>query len=227
MDKIQTCIIENKSLMREGLKSLLNKSRFHVSIAFANVEEVKAVKDITFDLIILSVNKHIEEVSERIEQIKEKFPKVRIVVLAESLNESIITECFSVDSDGLLLKDIAAKPLIASLNLVMSGEKVFPTSMTAIILSGWNQWQSRGFHTKASCQNIAFSPRCLDVIQLLAEGCSNKIIARRLDIAESTVKVHLKAILRKLELGNRTQVAIWAINHGFMSALSQEGKIVN
>ena len=95
------------------------------------------------------------------------------------------------------------------MNLIMLGEKVFPTSMATLLLTK-NKTHANG--------NTPLSSRETEVIRCLEQGRSNKSIARHLDITEATVKVHLKTILRKLGLKNRTQAAIWAMKNGITPA---------
>ena len=71
--------------------------------------------------------------------------------------------------------------------------------------------------------DVALSQRELDIIRRLADGHSNKTIAKELSITEATVKVHLKTVLRKMGVANRTQVAIWAVQHGVVKATSMNG----
>ena len=98
-------------------------------------------------------------------------------------------------------------PLIQSLQLILLGEKVFPTTLASMLLD----------MTAAGPQHSVrgLSPREREILQLLVTGASNKLIATRLGITEATVKVHLKTLLRKIDVNNRTQAAIWAMNNGF------------
>lgn len=212
MNKISTCIIEKNPLMRVGIKSLLDKSRFDVQIDIANLSEITQEMPHTQNLTIFSAENSADMLVQAIILLREVAPNTRIVVLLESLDRSVIVTCFSSGADGLLLKSIPVKALVASLELVMVGEKVFPTSMASIIASDWDCWQDN--EIVDFDKDAEFSPRAVEIIRCLAGGCSNKLIARSLGITESTVKVHMKAILRKLELANRTQVALWAVSNG-------------
>lgn len=215
MEKVSTCIIEENPLMRAGLKSLLSKSRFDVQMDFAKIGK-DAEKIYKQNLTIFSASNVSDVVIQTLVVLKEVSPDMRIVVLSENLDQSVIGTCFSSGADGLLLKSISVKALIASLDLVMVGEKVFPTSMMSMIPSEWVHWQdNEGIDFD---KDVEFSPRAVEIIRCLAGGCSNKLIARNLGITESTVKVHLKSILRKLELANRTQVALWAVSNGIKPA---------
>jgi two-component system nitrate/nitrite response regulator NarL len=91
--------------------------------------------------------------------------------------------------------------------LVMLGEKVFPTNLASMLLD---------MNTVSPQHSIrGVSPREQEILQALVTGASNKVIAYKLNITEATVKVHLKTLLRKIDVNNRTQAAIWAMNNGF------------
>jgi two-component system nitrate/nitrite response regulator NarL len=115
--------------------------------------------------------------------------------------------------DGYLLSDLSPAALVQSLQLVLLGEKVFPTSLAALLVSGLTD-------------NVVTMPgggrglseREGQILRFLVHGESNKMIANHLGITEATVKVHLKTVLRKIGALNRTQAAIWALNNGLDQA---------
>ncbi|MBD0316775.1 MAG: response regulator transcription factor [Nitrospiraceae bacterium] len=110
-------------------------------------------------------------------------------------------------ADGIQIKNVSPEALIQSLQLIMLGEKVFPTNLASMLL---------GMNTISPQHSIrGLSPREQEILQALVTGASNKTIAIRLGITEATVKVHLKTLLRKIDVNNRTQAAIWAMNNGF------------
>ena len=112
---------------------------------------------------------------------------------------------------GYLLSDISTDALSYSLQLVMLGEKVFPTQMASF----WTQTPMRSGASASKAIASKLSNRESEILHCLVDGSSNKAIARRLDITESTVKVHMKSLLRKINAANRTQAAIWGMEAGF------------
>ena len=105
---------------------------------------------------------------------------------------------------------MAPEALIQSLQLVTLGEKVFPTNLATMLLD---------MNAPGPQHSIGgLSPREQEILQALVTGASNKLIAIRLGITEATVKVHLKTLLRKIDVNNRTQAAIWAMNNGFSAS---------
>jgi len=110
------------------------------------------------------------------------------------------------------MKNISAPALVASCRLAMLGEKVFPRIVSQFL--GMVQSRSAHVEMQATCVGeIELSDRELCIVRSLAAGQTNKCIANHLNITEATVKVNLKAILRKLGASNRTQVAIWALQN--------------
>jgi two-component system nitrate/nitrite response regulator NarL len=117
--------------------------------------------------------------------------------------------------DGYLLADISPAALCESLRLVAMGEKVFPSRMVTLLAAPrWQKQEPSVYYGTASL----LSEREMEIVARLAGGMPNKVIANDLEITEATVKVHLKNILKKLGVSNRTQAAIWAINHGIAAA---------
>jgi two-component system, NarL family, nitrate/nitrite response regulator NarL len=135
----------------------------------------------------------------------------RIVVLTETIRVGRLSEALSAGVDGYLLKNMSADALHQSLQLVLLGEKVFPTDLARLLTSDWMMGRNdaaQGEHANG------LSHREMQILGYLLSGAQNKQIARDLQICEGTVKVHLKAILKKLGVQNRTQAAIWAVSQG-------------
>ena len=137
-------------------------------------------------------------------------PKSRLVILAGELETKRLKTALEAGIDGYLMSDLSPDALIQSLRLVMLGEKVFPTHLAALLISG----QTDNIVAMPGTPR-GLSEREMQILRHLLKGDSNKMIANRLGITEATVKVHLKTVLRKIGAANRTQAAIWALNHGF------------
>jgi two-component system, NarL family, nitrate/nitrite response regulator NarL len=207
MTASRTVLIEPNRLFRDGLKHLLNGTRFEVGAEFNTVDLARAAAETaeTPDLVI-SGQAVTDEANLR--AIREAFPTARIVVLADDLSVEALRAAMGSGADGFLSKSVSPEALIQSLQLVMLGEKVFPTNLAAMLLD---------LNSAPSPLNSirGLSPREQEILQALVTGASNKVIAYKLNITEATVKVHLKTLLRKIDVNNRTQAAIWAMNNGF------------
>jgi two-component system, NarL family, nitrate/nitrite response regulator NarL len=206
MTSSHTLLIEPNRLFRQGLKHLLAGTRFEVGTEFNTVELALAAGESagTPDLVISGQPVKAEA---ELRTLREVFPTARIVVLADDLSVDVLRVAMGGGADGFLIKTVSPEALIQSLQLVVIGEKVFPTNLAAMLLD----------MTASGPLNSVrgVSPREQQILQLLVTGASNKMIAIRLGITEATVKVHLKTLLRKIDVNNRTQAAIWAMNNGF------------
>jgi two-component system nitrate/nitrite response regulator NarL len=205
MTSSHTVLIEPSRLFRQGLKHLLAGTCFEVGTEFNTVELALEAEETagTPDLVISG--QPVKDEAE-LRAIREAFPTARIVVLADDLSVDVLRAAMGGGADGYLMKDVSPEALLQSLQLVMLGEKVFPTNLASMLLD----------MTAAPQQSIrGLSPREQEILQALVTGASNKLIAIRLGITEATVKVHLKTLLRKIDVNNRTQAAIWAMNNGF------------
>ena len=158
----------------------------------------------------------IDRTLDAIEDLKEMFEDVYPVVLAERFDFGEMLECFKAGANGYILKTISSERLAASLRLAALGEKVMPSDV-ADLLPPRVLLQKNGAELAHALPGL-LSMRELDVIRGLKEGYANKIIARQLHVSEATIKVHVKAILRKLKVANRTQAALWATSHDLATA---------
>jgi two-component system, NarL family, nitrate/nitrite response regulator NarL len=200
MTATRTILIEANRLFRQGLKHLLADTRFAVEAEFSTTGQ--AVDGAVASGLVI-----IGEAGD-LQQLRGAYPEARIVVLANDFAVDALRDAMNAGADGYLMKDVSPEALIQSLELVMMGEKVFPTNLASMLLS----FDS----TPPTLKSIrGLSPREQEILQALVTGSSNKLIAIRLGITEATVKVHLKTLLRKIDVNNRTQAAIWAMNNGF------------
>ena len=206
MTSSQTILIEPNRLFRQGLKHLLAGTCFEVGAEFNMIALALEAGETagTPDLVISGQPVKAEA---ELRTLREVFPTARIVVLADDLSVDVLRVAMGGGADGFLIKTVSPEALIQSLQLVVIGEKVFPTNLAAMLLD----------MTASGPLNSVrgVSPREQQILQLLVTGASNKMIAIRLGITEATVKVHLKTLLRKIDVNNRTQAAIWAMNNGF------------
>jgi two-component system, NarL family, nitrate/nitrite response regulator NarL len=206
MTSSHTLLIEPNRLFRQGLKHLLAGTRFDVGAEFDTVQlAFSAGEAVGAPELVISGQLVKDEADAR--ALREMFPTARIVVLADDLSVEALRAAMAGGADGFLIKTVSPEALIQSLQLVMLGEKVFPTNLASMLLD------MNAVSPQHSIRGL--SPREQEILQALVTGASNKLIAIRLGITEATVKVHLKTLLRKIDANNRTQAAIWAMNNGF------------
>lgn len=138
-----------------------------------------------------------------------RFPDTPLLVVSKIVTLSELEAAVAAGASGLLPFDVPSDALRHSLQLAILGEKIFPSDLVSALIDGAQPSEPEGDLLQAD-----LSPREKIILEQLADGRSNKAIARRLDIAEGTVKVHVKVLFKKIGARNRTEAAIWALHHG-------------
>jgi len=161
---------------------------------------------------------------EQIELFRHQHPGGRIAIVADHYRLGELVSAFRAGANGYFADVMACDVFIKSIELVMMGETIFPPAFLSFVLDPerdrLGQAAPRDENNQAMLVRTenTFAPqlstREKSILRRLIEGDSNKCIARKIDIAEATVKVHVKAILRKIRVQNRTQAAIWGMNNG-------------
>lgn len=211
VDNAVIWLLDSQPLMRAGLRAQLDGKGFRVVFEAATIEDAALLVSRGEAANLVVVDYGIGGAG--VQRLKALLPKARVVVLSEAAELSFLAEMFGAGADGFMLKSIAPEALLESLKLVLLGEKVFPSVLTNF-LGALQGHQTASPIERVRVGDVALSQRELDIIRSLADGHTNKLIAKELSITEATVKVHIKTVLRKLGASNRTQVAIWAVQHG-------------
>jgi two-component system nitrate/nitrite response regulator NarL len=227
MKAIQLLVVDDHALFRRGLVALLSQDeRFNVAGQAGDIgEALRCVRRATPDLILL--DNHLPGVLgvDGIATLKGAAPQVRIMMLTVSENENDLAAALQAGADGYLLKTVELDHLSEFIVKVLAGESVVsPEMMTKLVtafrtktppaLPGGAAAPEAGSASAEPGQHSSgidlLSSREREVLALIALGDSNKLIARKLDIAETTVKIHVQHILRKLQLSSRVQAAVYA-----------------
>lgn len=213
--QVEVSIIGFNSLVREGICKILSNCEFKNYRFYKDCDCVIADgADAAQGLAIFDLGSS-EDPMQDLANLKSRFPDMRVALMVDGFEFAQMVEAFELGAHAYLLKEIGADPLVESLRLVNQGEKVLPSALLNHLP------QTQAIHeTQAEVQvqlSELLSEREIDTLRCLVMGYPNKVIAYRLDISEATVKVHVKAILRKLSVQNRTQAAIWAVNQGLIT----------
>ena len=211
MSHIKIALIDDHTLFRSGIKALLSRQNNFEVIGEAadGLSGVKLVAQTRPDIVLLDLDMPVMNGREALAQILSAHPEQTVVMLTVSEDSDDLTECMRLGARGFLLKNINADFLLDSIRKAVDGDNVFSPEMTARLVQSL-------ISPAAPPKNNALSsltPRELEILGYLAAGHSNKVIARRLDLAESTIKVYVQNILRKLELSSRVQAAVYAVQH--------------
>jgi two-component system, NarL family, nitrate/nitrite response regulator NarL len=210
---VTTVLDCQNSLIRSGISHILSRTQFLLS-----EEEPKQTSELPI-LCLIHGSQASDDLSETVERSKARWPSARVVLLVERMEPAAILQAIQAGLDGICLTGMNREALIKALELVMLGETFFAP---ALALSLWDaasrQRQARpdgavviGPGAVAIAGKL--TGRETQILSHLTLGASNKHIARELGVAEATVKVHLKGILRKIKAANRTQAAMWAQQH--------------
>ena len=224
VQRLSTALIGPNTLFREGLKRVLHSTHYQVKKVAETIDSVQ--QTVELDLILFIAGDDHAVLLDQVRQARKDDPSTRMVVISDADSPEIVWPLLGAGADGHLLKGMSFEALLASLDLVMLGGTVVPPmarnafSIESKHAAGVDQAVASEIPTRnADPGHKKLSGRETDILLCLMKGESNKIIARQFDIAEATVKVHLKAILRKIRASNRTQAAVWAHhNHLALSA---------
>jgi two-component system, NarL family, nitrate/nitrite response regulator NarL len=215
-----TVIVSPKLLLREGIVSLLRGTRYKVVASAATAAELssglpgrqQALAIIGIDL----QNGILDEVAESVRLLQSLLPNIKVVVVGQTDRRINPQRVLALSLDACIFNLESRDALLKVLELVFQDQRVFvfPRSIATTVKED-AEFTDPAAGSQSGNNGHSLSPRERQVIACLARGNSNKVIARVHNLSEATVKVHLKTILRKINVQNRTQAALWAIQHGF------------
>jgi two-component system, NarL family, nitrate/nitrite response regulator NarL len=214
---VPTALICDNFHLRSGLQNILLGASFSL-IEAQSATGTGRVQHPALDpaLILVDAHQNTGHLLEIIRQMREHFPQARIVALADQFNLSFVRSGHEAGVNGFCSAASAPNVLIKSLELVMLGETLLPFKVLRSFVDRASQNQERHRQANTAEPKLSdlkackLSAREAQILDCLREGAPNKVIARKFDITEATIKVHVKAILRKIGATNRTQAAIWA-----------------
>ena len=217
---IRLLVVDDHPLFRRGLVSLLSQdSRFSVVGEAGDIGEAfRILSHQEPDLLLL--DNHLPGVKgvEAIVSLKQGRENLRILMLTVSEDEDDLANALQNGADGYLLKTLESDQLCEAIVKVAEGQSVVSPEMMSKLVSALRQptvpsaIESDNEHPLKVLERL--SPREMEIFLLIAKSLSNKHIARDLDIAETTVKIHIQHIFKKLEMTSRVQVAVLVATHG-------------
>jgi len=204
-------LIDDHPLLRKGVKQLIDlEDSMDVIGEASNAHEgVARAQELDPDLILLDLNMPEINGIETLKMLREAEVSSRIVVFTVSDNEEDVVAALKAGADGYLLKDMEPEELMQNLEQAALGKMVISDRLTALLAQALQSGR-----TDKSADTDSLTPREKQIIKLIAGGLPNKLIARKLNITEGTVKVHVKHLLKKLRLRSRVEVAVWAVQEG-------------
>ena len=205
--------------MRQGLANLIRESGHSNCAAYETIEDMETDndRDLSDAMILINLGHDEEFVARSIKGLKSRHPTSQTVMLSNKYSHSHLRCAIDAGASGYILTDISCEAIIKSLEVISLGQPVIPEEALELISNGKADALGDALPSRKPTSQLPpglLSERELEVLRCISRAMSNKLIARECNICEATVKVHVKAILRKIKGKNRTEAAIWAIYHG-------------
>lgn len=208
---VKILLVDDHPMMRRGLRDLLamEDDMDPVGEAASGQEAIRMAAELEPDLILLDLNMPGMNGLETLRQMRDQQVDARIIMFTVSDDHSDVLEALRHGADGYLLKDMDPDALVEHLRLAARGKLALSPELTMVLAEALRERPK----TQSQVQAANLTKREKDVLKLITKGLSNKMIARRLDIAEGTVKVHVKRLLNKLGMRSRTEAAVWVVEN--------------
>lgn len=212
-EDLEISIINRNEIEGEGLRRILIEKSFSVAGVFRSPSDILGSEEVEGKRALLIIDSVTDEATLAMcQQARSIAPNALVVMMGRSCESAIIAQAFRIGIDGYVSKDTRCACLAEMMKLIALGEKLIPSEVVfdLVGLHTPERWEE----ADGRIEDVTISDREIEILRGLIRGDPNKIISRRLNITLATVKVHVKSILRKLQVANRTQAAIWALNHG-------------
>ena len=202
-------LVDDHPLLRKGLRQLIE---FEDDLdVIGEASDGKTAIDLAIqhepDLIVLDLNMQGMDGLETLRAMRNADITSRIIMLTVSDSDEDVVCAITYGADGYLLKDMDPEKILEKLKEAALGKMVISEKLTHVLAGA-----IRGGSDKKSNVLAKLTSREHEILKLIAKGMSNKLIARELDISDGTVKVHVKHVLKKLELNSRVEAAVWMVN---------------
>ena len=204
---IRVLIADDHTVVRKGLRALLSAEKYGIEVigeAGNGEEAILKAEQLEPDVILMDLVMPGKTGLEAIVEIKQILPRARILVLTSFADDSNVTKAIRAGAYGFLLKDTSPDELVQTIRWVYADKLPLPQELTHILLGG------KAAEEEPDSMQQDLTPRELDVLQCIAQGMSNKQVAQKLSVSTTTVRSHVSSMIRKLNVENRTQLAIYA-----------------
>jgi len=214
---MRVLLIDDHALVRKGIEELLQSRGVQIVASVGSGEEgVQRARELSADLILLDVKMPGMSGIETLKQLRASGVDAPVVMLTMSREDADLSAALRAGARGYLLKDIEPEELVPALEAVLHGDNVVAHELVGTLarLVGGEEARPRRAAPRPAAPFAELTLRELEILERIVDGFSNKMIARALEITDGTVKLHVKAILRKLGMRSRVEAAVSAVEHG-------------
>lgn len=228
---IDIVLLDDHKLFREGVKRILQFDSGFEVVAEGGDGDVamELVQQFNPDVVLMDINMPNMNGVEATAELVQEFPNTNVIILSIHDDESYVTHALRTGAKGYLLKEMDSDSLIEAIKVVSEGGSYLHPRVTHNLVKEYRRLLEESSSTSATEEITYRKPlhlltkRECQVLQLLAEGNSNRSISEILYISEKTVKNHVSNILQKMEVGDRTQAVVKAIRNGWVEILYKKG----
>jgi|SRR5690625_104182 len=223
--EINIVLIDDHKLFREGVKRILEFEPSFKVVAEGGdgTEAEQLVKEYQPDVVLMDINMPGMNGVQATAKLVDKFPDVNVIILSIHDDESYVSHALKTGAQGYLLKEMDSDSLIDAIKVVSEGGSYLHPKITHNLVQEYRRLAQGNGSTILQKKDLQFikplhvlTKRECEVLQLLAEGKSNRVISEKLEISEKTVKNHVSNILQKMGVKDRTQAVVTAIRKGWV-----------
>ncbi len=209
MKQIQVMLADDHKMLREGLKQLLEMDGDILVYEQANdgIECLEKIQIIKPDVLLLDINMPRMDGFTVLETIKKSYSSVKVIIVTIHNEIDYLMCAYEKGADGYVLKDSGSNMLKKAIRIVCHGDRYIEPSMIPMLKDRLDNGK----------KDETLSKREFEVLKLIAQGMFNKEIAIKLSISEKTVKNHISNIFKKINVSDRTQAAVYAIRHNYVT----------
>jgi two-component system response regulator DegU len=217
-------IIDDHQLFREGVKRILEFEKTFEIVAEGDdgASALQLIEETKPDVVLMDINMPNKNGIEATRQLVETYPETRVIILSIHDDENYVTHALKTGATGYLLKEMDSDALIDAVKVVADGGSYLHPKITRNLVEEFRRLANRhnngtGYQQPEVVRPLhLLTPRECEVLQLLADGRSNRVIGETLYISEKTVKNHVSNILQKMNANDRTQAVVAAIKNGWV-----------
>ena len=214
---VRLLMVDDHTLVRQGVAKLLEgQNQIEVvGQASSGLEAVSKARDLNVDAVLMDLYMPGLDGVAATRLIKQELPNVQVVMLTVSNEEEDLFEAIQAGARGYILKTVDGSDLVRQLRQVLSGGVAMTADLTSSLVTGLARQGSGGTRGSGRTEQQELSGRGKEVLEQIAKGATNKEIATALIISENTVRAHVRTLMQKLDMDNRTQLAVYGVHTGY------------